>query len=328
MAGRKFIAAIGATLLVSGKLWAGGPPPLPEFAVADRLMPADPMPERAIRWSHSDVTMTDVAYSTIPGFRPLHLDLYRPVGDVGLLPLIVFVHGGGYAHANPRAGAAFVNMPDVLKYVADRGYVVASIEYRFLGEASFPAPLDDLQAAIRFLRGNAARLGIDGTRVGTWGMSAGAHLAAMNAVNCAPETCVQGFAGWFGTYGLENLHEDARKVTFEPLLRCGDQGCAPEALEASSPIRYLDRSDPPVLLAHGEDDSNVLPMHSVHFAERARAAGVSVDLLLLPGIKHGFIGATEASTKDALRRALSATLDFFDRVLKSPPVSTDSLTAR
>ena len=118
--------------------------------------------------SNDAVILTDVVYSTIPGFRPLHLDLYRQAGVATPRPLIVFMHGGGWAYSNPRAGAAFVDLPVVLAHLAERGYVVASIAYRLSGEAPFPAQLEDLQAAIRFLRGNAARFGIDGAQVGLW----------------------------------------------------------------------------------------------------------------------------------------------------------------
>ena len=171
----------------TGAVCAADRPPIPEFDVADRLMPDDPMPERQTAWSNTAVTLTDVVYATIPGFRALHLDLYRPVRANGPLPLVVFLHGGAWAFANPRAGAAFRNLPVILSHLAETGYVVAAVEYRFSGEAPFPAQVEDAQAAIRFLRANGGRLGIDGTRVGLWGMSAGAYLAAMAAMNCADE---------------------------------------------------------------------------------------------------------------------------------------------
>ena len=180
--------------------------------VSDRLMPGDPRPERPLQGLNPAVTVTDVVYATIPSFRPLHLDLYRPVGGSAPRPLIVYLHGGGWAHANPRVGASIVDFPVVLAHLAERGYVVASIEYRFSGEAPFPAQLEDLQAALRFLRANAERFGFDGTRVGLWGMSAGAQLAALNAMNCASGTCVQGFVGWFGAYDMASYWRNSRTI--------------------------------------------------------------------------------------------------------------------
>ena len=134
-------------------------PPIPDFDVADRLMPDDPMPERQTAWSNTAVTLTDVVYATIPGFRALHLDLYRPVRANAPLPVVVFLHGGAWAFATPRSAAAFRNFPAILAHLAETGYVVASVEYRFSGEAPFPAQVEDVQAAIRFLRTNGARFG-------------------------------------------------------------------------------------------------------------------------------------------------------------------------
>ncbi len=316
-------ALTAALLAVAVRALPGDSPPLPAFTVSDRLLPADPMPERPLQWSNPAVTVTDVVYATIPFFRPLHLDLYRQVGDPAPRPLIVYVHGGGWAHANPRVGAGVVDFPVVLAHLAERGYVVASIEYRFSGEAPFPAQLEDLQAALRFLRANAERLGIDGTRVGLWGMSAGAHLAALNAVNCAAGTCVQGFVGWFGAYDMASyMHEMPDDTNVRALFRCGTDACAAEVLDRASPIRYVDRTDPPVLLVHGLDDTNSRPSQSERFAQQLRAAGSTAELMLIPGARHGLIGATEAATKDSVRRALTATFEFFDRVLHDPPATT------
>jgi acetyl esterase/lipase len=315
--------AVALLATVSAHAAASERPPLPDFTVADRLMPVDPMPERQTHWSHGAVTLTDVVYSTITGFRPQHLDLYRQTGVAAPRPLIVFVHGGGWAYSNPRAGAGFRDFPVVLANLAERGYVVASIAYRLSGEAPFPAQLEDLQAAIRFLRGNAERFGIDGAQVGLWGMSAGAQLAALNAVNCAAGTCVQGFVGWFGAYDIATYARDQRDDTnVRALFRCGAVACAAEVVDRASPIRYADGTDPPALLIHGQDDTNARSSQSERFAQQLRAAGSTAELVLIPGVQHGFIGPTEAATKDALHLALTATFDFFDHVLQEPPAAT------
>ena len=315
--------AVALLATVSAHSPAGEPRPLPDFTVSDRLMPVDPMPERQTHWSHGAVTLTDVVYSTITGFRPLHLDLYRQTGVAAPRPLIVFVHGGGWAYSNPRAGAGFRDFPVVLANLAERGYVVASIAYRLSGEAPFPAQLEDLQAAIRFLRGNAERFGIDGAQVGLWGMSAGAQLAALNAVSCAAGTCVQGFVGWFGAYDIATYARDQRDDTnVRTLFRCGAVACAAEVVDRASPIRYADGTDPPALLIHGQDDTNARSSQSERFAQQLRAAGSTAELVLIPGVQHGFIGPTEAATKDALHLALTATFDFFDHVLKESPAAT------
>jgi dipeptidyl aminopeptidase/acylaminoacyl peptidase len=76
------------------------------------------------------------------------------------------------------------------------------------------------------------------------------------------------------------------------------------------------------LLIHGQDDTNARSSQSERFAQQLRAAGSTAELVLIPGVQHGFIGPTEAATKDALHLALTATFDFFDQVLQESPAAT------
>ena len=335
------LTALTAATFCCAAALAAEPAPLPDFEVADQLVPRDPLPEREIRWGDGSTVMTDVVYSTIPGYRPLHLDLYRTqsIGDAST-PLVVFVHGGGWWTANQRAASAFLDFPAVLANLAQRGYVVASIEYRLSGEAPFPAQLQDLQEAVRFLRANAARFGIDPAKVALWGMSAGAQLAALGAVTCearrsahwtrhraaSPTACRDSSAGSGPTISTAYMRESKNDTSVRALLRCGADACAPAALAEASPIRFVDGKDPPVLLIHGLADIQVSPAQSQAFSERLRTAGVPVELLLIADVGHGFIGATPVSTRDASRQALSATFDFFDRLFQaaSPPRRVDN----
>jgi acetyl esterase/lipase len=127
---------------------------------------------------------------------------------------------------------------------------------------------------------------------------------------------VQGFVGWFGPYDLNAYVAESKKETaVGPLFRCGSEPCAAAVLAQASPINFVDGKDPPVLLVHGIADVNSLPAQSSRFAERLRAAGVPAELLSIPDVGHGFIGATNVVTRDALRQALTATFDFFDRLV-------------
>jgi acetyl esterase/lipase len=334
---RRAPAALLAVVLLAlgGHVVVAAPVPLPDFEVADRLVPRDPQPEREVIWPPGgNVVVTDVTYATYPGFRPLRLDLYRVANDRTPRPLIVYVHGGGWSVGNPRAGGSFLDLPVIHANLAQRGYVVASIQYRLSGEAPFPAQLQDVREALRFLRANSARLGIDATQIALWGMSAGAQLGALEAVSCgtaSPEPareatarppCVQGFVGWFGAYDLNAYVAEAKKETaVGPLFRCGSEPCAAAVLAQASPINFVDGKDPPALLIHGTADINSLPAQSSRFAERLRAAGVPVELLLIPEVSHGFVGATPAATRDAARQALTATFDFFDRLFAAKNTS-------
>ncbi len=315
--------ALFAVALGHVSVWAGEPaaPAMPEFAVLERITPADPMPERETRWANPAVTLTEVVYATRPGYRPLHLDLYRATGVNVPRPLVVVVHGGGWAHANPRVGAAFKDFPSVLAYLVQRGYVVASIEYRLSGEAPFPAQVDDLEAALRFLRADSTRFGIDPARVGLWGLSAGAQIAAIQAVRCHPPECAQALAGWFGAYdlaayGAENPLADSVRA----YLRCPVEGCAAADLAAGSPARRVDGGEPPVLLVHGLADVQLAASQSQRLAEAMQAAGEDVRVLLIPDVGHGLIGKDTETTRRALRLALETTLGFFDeRVAAAKP---------
>src|SRR5574338_458156 len=100
----------------------------------------------------------------------LHLDLYLPA-NARNAPLVIWIHGGGWADGDKD------NPPglSLLKH----GYALASVEYRLTDRAPFPAQIHDVKAAVRFLRANAARFGLDPERFGAWGESAGGHLAAL-----------------------------------------------------------------------------------------------------------------------------------------------------
>ena len=325
-----FLGVLAGMLIGHGAAWSAIVESIPDFEVADRLVPDDPLPARELRLAGGVTVLTDVVYSALHGFRPLRLDLYRASAGGPKRPLVVFVHGGGWWTGSPRGGAAFLDFPSVLADLASRGIVVASIEYRLSGEAPFPAPLLDLQAAIRFLRTNGARFGIDPEKVVLWGMSAGAQIAALDAVSCSkavsgapdPEQpgrgdCVLGFVGWFGAYALTDAANASPPDDWlREYLNCGPGACSPAVLAAASPITMVDASDPPMLLIHGARDQ---PEESREFASRLRASGVPVEFLLIPDVEHGFIGTTKSATKQASRQALAATFDFFERLFAATP---------
>ena len=131
-------------------------------------------------------TLRDLAYATVPGFRTMTLDLYQPkrAPKDYPKPLLIFVHGGGWNSGDARQGGGFSDFPGVLAALAAKGYVVASVNYRLSGEAHFPAALQDVKAAIRWLRAHADEYGIDTSRVAVWGEEAGGQLAALAGTSC------------------------------------------------------------------------------------------------------------------------------------------------
>jgi acetyl esterase/lipase len=290
----------------------------------------DVYPVHVTRWPGGVSSLADVTYSTIPGFRPLIVDIYLPPRAGGPKPLILYIHGGGWVGGHTRHSGALANFPAALARLASEGFVVASLEYRLSGEAPFPAAVQDARAALRFLKGNAARYGIDPARTGIWGGSAGGHLTALTALSCGVTTldvpgtaapagseCAQATVTWYGVFDFASLtaaRKDGTDGTAEKLMGCSGR-CSDAQYAPASPVTYIDPRDPPFLLIHGEDDK-VVPVAQSRLAEaRLKAAGVPVESIYIPGVDHSFVGADAAQTRAATLRATNATFDFFHKVL-------------
>ena len=294
----------------------------------------------------------DIPYQTLPGYRPLKLDLFLPpksFAAAGPRPMIVYVHGGGWMAGGPRRSAAYTDWPKVLASLAARGYVVASVSYRFSREAPFPAAIQDVKAGIRWLRARAATYNIDPKRAAIWGQSAGGHLAALAGVSCniaalepgarivpgtanvetvastaagsdAASDCVQAVVGWFGIYDFAAMAKRTSPPPGAPpgpsadnlFLGCPAGDCTDQQRAFASPVTYVDRSDPPFLLMHGSDDHTVPEAQTEQFDAALRAAGVPVRKIIIPGADHSWIGATPEATRDASKLALREAIDFID----------------
>jgi acetyl esterase/lipase len=298
------------------------PPTLPEPALGD------PMPPRTLMYPGGVLAVTDVEYSRIEGYRPLILDVYLPPDRTEAKPLIVYVHGGGWRGGHTRQSGAFADFPGVLAELASRGYVVASVEYRLAAEARFPAALDDVRTAIRFLKANSRQYGIDTTRAGIFGGSAGGQLAVLEAVTCgaapsgadksnpAVSDCPQAAIGWYGIYDFPAMPGDRETRAEDDYLGCKRAACRREQLSAASAVAHADAKDPPILLLHGEADRTVPVGQSVAMADKVRAAGGTVELRLFPGIGHSWVGADADETRAASLKALDLTYKFFDQHLR------------
>lgn len=284
-------------------------------------------------------SLRDVTYAEISGFRPLTLDLYLPPQSASAKPVVVFVHGGAFRHRTARDGGTFRDFPSVLAGVAARGYVVASVNYRFIGEARFPGPVQDVAMSIRWLRANAAKYGIDPARVIVWGSSAGGQIATLLGTACdAPvslpppsegtpdpgvkpgSACVQGVIDWYGIVDLASIAADfgksgaAAQARESAYLGCEVAKCPAELVRSSSALSYIDGRDPPFLIQHGTADTSVSPKQSQKLHEALRAAGVSSQLILYPGVEHGFAAVPGGGPDDAVnRQALDDVYKFLAR---------------
>lgn len=324
---RTFVAPVTMALLtVAGPVHAqapanaepAAPPPFP-----------DPFGERVIDMGKGVNVTTDIAFSAIPGFRPLLLDLYRAKG-AGARPLVVYVHGGAWMIGHRRALVVpGMNFTKVLADLARRGYAVASISYRFSKEAPFPAAQDDVRTAIRFLRANAEKYGIDPSRIAIWGSSAGAHLAVMAAVNCGKPVsgedqtnpgqsdCVQAAVGWYGPYDFRSWPASYAPAPRNIYLDCMIGTCSDEKLASVSPITFIDAKDPPILLITGTNDTTVPDSQSRDMAAAAKAANAPVELEIIPDVGHGWKSPDKDRRIAAMNHAVDLTFRFIDEKLKA-----------
>lgn len=167
------------------------------------------------------VEMKTLTYAS-PGGQDLLLDLYIPQGVSGRIPVIVFLHGGGWSGGTRTTG------PDFKRFFAQDGFAIASIEYRLTPAVTFPSNAEDTKTAIRWLRANAAAHGLDPSRIGVWGTSAGATLGAVAALapkgkfegegNLGQSTAVQCVLDAYGptSFNVMDAETEMEKATLQP----------------------------------------------------------------------------------------------------------------
>jgi acetyl esterase/lipase len=256
----------------------------------------------------------DLEYGTREDGTLLTLDVCRPPDDalVQQRPAVVSIHGGSWA----RGDKANADWRNVCLWLASEGFVAASVNYRLVPDARFPAAIDDVALAVEWLRApeQVERLGIDPARIGAFGGSAGGNLAALLGTTgegpLDQGSRVAAVAELSGPVdlGAAELAADGASPWLKGIV--GEYlGCDPGAgLEAcpqsadASPARRVDPSDPPVFIGHAEQE--VVPLgQSERFVATLGAAGVPAQLVVVPGDAHS-IGILD----DALRPRVAAFL--------------------
>ncbi len=298
------------------------------ISLACRLAPADKPAPAGVKIERN------LAYVT-GGDASQVLDLYLPEKDPEKpLPLIVWVHGGGW-RAGTKDGcpaAAFVA----------KGYIAASVEYRFSQKAVFPAQIQDCQAALRWLRANSAKYHIDPAHVGVWGASAGGHLVSLMGTSGGKKAFppvggnedqsdqVQAVCDVFGPADFNTVMKQAADESVKSVyafntptdpysgligVKLGEDEAKGNAV---SPVHYVDKTNPPILILHGTADPHVPFAQSVEFADALKKAGVSVTLQRFPGAGHGGPAFNLPAVNDLILR-------FFDKELKGADVKVEPL---
>lgn len=261
----------------------------------------------------------DLVFAEVDGIE-LKLDLYLPRAAGGPAPLLVWIHGGGW-----RAGS---RNPPRLKQLLGDGIAIASISYRFTDKATFPAQIHDCKAAIRWLKAHAGKYGYDGERMAVAGSSAGGHLALMIGVSSGVEsmdgnvgeftsetTNVRCVVDYFGPsdFVLRGRTQPERAYTSKSgsLALLGgtvDKRPSTQSEQEASPVTYVDAKDPPLLIFQGDRDTTVLPDQSERMRDVYAAAGLDVELVVLPDAGHGgtpfFTGESYVKVRDFLSKHL------------------------
>jgi acetyl esterase/lipase len=263
------------------------------------------------------------------------LDIYYPEKEPEKpLPLLIWIHGGAWIAGSKS------EMPYLSQLT--RGYVLASIEYRFSQKALFPAQIQDCQAAIRWLRANAKKYHIDPEHIGVGGGSAGGHLAALVGTSGGKKVFpaigdtkdesdrVQAICDVYGPSdfwtvvkqadedkNVKNIFDWNKSDPYSKLIGA-KLGVDKEKCDAVSPVHYVSKDNPPFLILHGDRDTLVPFAQSVELADRLTKAGVTVTLQKLPGAGHG-------GQAFGLPAVTKLTTSFFDKHLKGLDAKIEAL---
>lgn len=247
-------------------------------------------------FSQGVMTISDLVYAKTPE-GDLQLDLYLPDNNRKDV-LVIWIHGGAW-----RSGSK----EDPPKLLLKHGYPMASINYRLSTEAAFPAQIHDIKAAIKFLRSKSKGFKFNADKIVLWGSSAGGHLAALAGLSNEDEylegtigqlsvesSSVKGIIDFYGPANLTTILKqstplglDVRIPALDLLLGRHDD----EAMQKkASPVFYIDENDPPVFIAHGEQDPQVPINQSVELYTRCIRSGVNADIHFVEGNGHGGYG--------------------------------------
>ncbi|WP_312118031.1 alpha/beta hydrolase [Brevibacillus reuszeri] len=242
----------------------------------------------------------DIPFTLVDG-SPLCLDIIMPEEAAAPQPAIIYIHGGGWL----RGDKSGLGGRDWNARFAKHGFVCVNINHRLSGEASFPAQIHDVKAAVRYIRSHSHEYNIDPVKIGVWGHSSGGHLASLLGISAfaseleesgESESCscaVQAVCTLSGPTDLLQMggwHD----LAYSPEARLiGIRALAdnPQAVALANPIHYITDQAPPFFIIHGDADS-IVPIHQ---AELLYEALENASFLRVKGADHGLVGGNLSS---------------------------------
>jgi acetyl esterase/lipase len=261
----------------------------------------------------SDVSVDEnISYSSTDPV--LRLDVYKPVGAAPApRPAVLLIHGGGWRSFDKST------MQGMGNFLARHGYVAFSVDYRLFadGKNLWPAQLDDVQRAMRWIRANAAKYDVDPNHIGAFGHSAGGQLAALLGMEDTRDNSdhtlakyssrVQAVVDVSGPTDFTAMH-DPERIAFLTTFFAADYAKHPDVWRNASPVFHVAKTDAPFLIVHGTQDQSVSMDQPQELYEKLKAAGVPVSFVKVDDV-HTF------RTPEGRRRLAIETLEFFNRVL-------------
>jgi acetyl esterase/lipase len=256
----------------------------------------------------------NIVYGKVNGTE-LHLDVYQPVAaSPKPLPAVILIHGGGWSAFDKST------MRGMGGFLSRSGFVAFAVDYRLYkaGENRWPAQLDDVQRAVRWVRANASKYDVDPGHIGAFGHSAGAQLAALLGMedtrdNSDPvlakySSRVQAVVEVSGPSDF-TTHHDPDGDAFLTAFLGADYAKNPEPWRDASPVFHVSKNDAPFLIVHGTRDQDVPIAQAQELYDKLKSAGLPVSFITVDDV-HTF------RTSDARMQLAIESLKFFNRYLR------------
>lgn len=224
---------------------------------------------------------TDVEFAR-PGGYSLTMDISIPEG-LGPHPAVILVHGGGWQNGDKET-----YIQPWFPVLTRAGFAWFSINYRLAPQFQYPAPVEDIEAAVKFVKSNANKYRVDEGKIALMGESAGGHLVALVAAR--GKVKVKGVVDFYGPHDLSKLIEanQAAAKALGPLLGFTDMNdAAKKSLAEASPITLVTKRMPPFLFIHGDKDPMVPLSQSTEMCAKMKAAGAKCEVVVVAGANHG-----------------------------------------